>query len=223
MPATDNDKMLTTLADNMVANSITRVKVEAMVDDAIASGDLVASARGDVMLQLGKTALRDGGKIITGEAYITKDNIERPAGQDFALALKEWIEARPHVSGRKPEPTDMEALAFEKGSARRLFARGELVKTLGEAGANERAIAWGLKGIHDYSSEAVKPDPNGTAANKSKTEKIKGARKDNPWMYGNATPEEFGDFIRAKGPAAALEAARKAGKTIGGQPLRRAG
>lgn len=141
------------------------------------------------------------------------------ACDDFATGklgadnLDQWIEQqrvqRPHLWAARGA-AELEALAFGENGKPNLKARSELLQTLGQAAADARAKAWGLKHFGDYSSRPVRP---ADLAAKKDTPGGTGKTR-NPWSADFWNITEQGRLWK-QNPSAAESLARSAGSHIG--------
>jgi hypothetical protein len=130
------------------------------------------------------------------KAYIAKD---------FGFLIPAATTDKPKV-----DTSFEEQQAFGAGNVQ---ARGVLVRKIGEAAANERAIAWGLGSLHDYKKRGMKPtsEANVTIATSAKSEPTKpNVGSTNPWSEEGWSPAKQLSVVKAMGAAKASEIARAA-------------
>jgi hypothetical protein len=112
---------------------------------------------------------------------------------------------------------ELEREAFGFGS---IQARGNLVRLIGEADADTRAQAWGLRNLRDYKTKGVQPgtvyepDPNRPAVTVT-AEKPHVDVSKNPWASESWDPAKQISCVKGLGIAKASEIARAAGSFVG--------
>ena len=111
MPEKDKLSLVDRIADSLVAAAAIKSEAEALVDGYVEEGILVDPARNDLLEMFGKSIVRQDGKLVLTESYVTKDDVIRPAGQNLDFAFRENIAKRPHL-GPPPPATDEEQESF---------------------------------------------------------------------------------------------------------------
>lgn len=110
---------------------------------------------------------------------------------------------------------ELERDAFGFGSVQ---ARGNLVREIGEADANTRAIEWGLRNLQDYKTKGVQPgaayepDPNSPPEKNSGNAHVPST---NPWAAESWSPVRQISCVKGLGIAKASELAAAAGSFVG--------
>lgn len=139
------------------------------------------------------------------------------ASDDFAAGklgadnIAAWIEqqraVRPYLWAAKGE-AELESAAFGENGKVNLKARSELLQKLGQAAADARAVAWGLKNFGDYSTRPTRP------ADMKPADNAKEKPNKNPWRVANWNLTEQMRVYRAD-KALAERLAKAAGSYIG--------
>jgi hypothetical protein len=167
--------------------------------------ELFVDARGDryVMGQDGKIRHRKS-QVEMHEHLTTKVRENRPTF--FGIAEK----TKTTTTTTDPAMLELETLAFVHGN---ITSRGALVKQLGEAGATERAKAWGLRNLMDSKTRGVRPEITKIEAAKAGN-KADNKPDSNPFLAANWNATAQSRLYRLD-PGLCASMAEKAGVKIG--------